>query len=111
MAGYYSEEDLARLAEVGADGPELWESYQRWYAQVFAEGALTSREKSLVALAVAHALACPYSIDAYAEECLEQGYSMAQLTEAVHVAAAIRGGSSLMHGLQMRKTAKRVQKR
>lgn len=109
MATYYDDEDLSRLPEVGADGPALWERYHRWYAQVFSEGALTGREKSLIALAVAHALACPYSIDAYTEDCLEQGYSMAQLTEAVHVAAAIRGGSSLVHGLQMRSTAKRMQ--
>jgi 4-carboxymuconolactone decarboxylase len=30
------------------------------------------------------------------------------MTEAVHVAAAIRGGSSLVHGLQMREHAKKL---
>jgi 4-carboxymuconolactone decarboxylase len=29
------------------------------------------------------------------------------MTEAVHVAAAIRGGSSLVHGVQMRKIAEK----
>ena len=33
---------------------------------------------------------------------LEQGSNDEQMTEAVHVAAAIRGGSSLVHGVQMR---------
>jgi 4-carboxymuconolactone decarboxylase len=30
------------------------------------------------------------------------------MTEAVHVAAAIRGGSSLVHGVQMRNIAEKI---
>jgi 4-carboxymuconolactone decarboxylase len=30
------------------------------------------------------------------------------MTEAVHVAAAIRGGASLVHGIQMRNHAERL---
>ena len=62
------------------------------------KGALTQREKSLIALAVAHAVQCPYCIDAYSQDCLEKGADLTQMTEAVHVAAAIRGGASLVHG-------------
>jgi 4-carboxymuconolactone decarboxylase len=50
-------------------------------------------------------------VDAYTEECLEQGYSEAQMTEAVQVAAVVRSGSSLMHGLQMKDAADRLRKR
>lgn len=67
-----------------------------------AEGELTEREKSLIALAVAHAIQCPYCIDAYTQTCLEQGSNSGEMTEAVHVATAIRGGASLVHGVQMR---------
>ena len=58
--------------------------------------------KSLIALAVAHAIQCPYCIDAYTKGSLESGADLEQMTEAVHVATAIRGGASLVHGLQMR---------
>ena len=68
---------------------------------MFADGALSAREKALIALAVAHAVQCPYCIDAYSQECLEKGADLEQMTEAVHVAAAIRGGASLVHGVQM----------
>jgi alkylhydroperoxidase/carboxymuconolactone decarboxylase family protein len=68
---------------------------------VFADGALSAREKSLIALAVAHAVQCPYCIDAYSTDALEKGADLEQMTEAVHVAAAIRGGASLVHGMQM----------
>src|SRR5438128_5593689 len=108
MAGYYYQEDLARFPEVGKNAPELWKKFSEWYAAVFAEGALTAREKCLIALAVSHAVQCPYCIDAYTQASLENGSNLEQMSEAVHVAAAIRGGASLVHGLQMRNAAAKV---
>ena len=105
MAGYYNQEDLPRFGEMGKNVPELWEKFQAWYGAVFQEGALSEREKALIALAVAHALPCPYCIDAYTQECLEKGSNMDQMTEAIHVASAIKGGAALVHGLQMRNVA------
>lgn len=108
MPGYYHEEDLPRFAEVGKNASELWNKFSQWYGAVFAEGALTEREKCLIALAVAHAVQCPYCIDAYTQSCLEKGSNLDQMTEAVHVAAAIRGGASMVHALQMRNVAEKV---
>jgi 4-carboxymuconolactone decarboxylase len=99
---YYDPKDLAKLGDLGEEAPELWKKFQAWYSAVFAEGALSEREKALIALAVSHALQCPYCIDAYTTGCLEKGADAAQMTEAIHVAAAIRGGASLVHGVQMR---------
>jgi alkylhydroperoxidase/carboxymuconolactone decarboxylase family protein len=99
---YYDAADLARFPEIGKDAPELAKKFFDWYNAVFAEGALSEREKSLIALAVAHAVQCPYCIDAYAQDAMAKGCDAEQMTEAVHVAAAIRGGASLVHGLQMR---------
>ena len=65
-------------------------------------------KKALIALAVAHTVQCPYCIDAYTKACLEKGSNLAEMTEALHVATAIRGGASLMHGVQMRKIAERL---
>ena len=108
MPGYYDQEHLARFSDIGKNAPELWEKFSQWYGAVFAEGALSEREKSLIALAVAHAVQCPYCIDAYSRDALEKGADLDQMTEAVHVAAAIRGGASLVHGLQMRAHATKV---
>jgi alkylhydroperoxidase/carboxymuconolactone decarboxylase family protein YurZ len=44
---------------------------------------------------------CPYCIDAYTTDALEKGCDEEQMMEAVDVAAAIRGGASLVHGVQM----------
>ncbi len=102
---YYSAHDLPRFGEIGNNAPALAKKFFDWYSAVFADGALTAREKSLIALAVAHAVQCPYCIDAYATDALEKGADLDQMTEAVHVAAAIRGGASLVHGVQMRNRA------
>ncbi len=92
---YYSDEDLARFPEIGKNMPDLAAKFFDWYGAVFADGALSAREKSIIALAVAHAVQCPYCIDAYSRDALEKGADLDQMTEAVHVAAAIRGGASL----------------
>lgn len=108
MDSYYCPHDLARFSEMGANRPDLWEKYMAYYEAVFADGALTEREKSLIALGVAHAVQCPYCIDAYTQACLQNGADLDQMTEAAHVANAIRGGSALAHGVQMRTVAKKL---
>ena len=101
MNGYYKPEHLSRFPDIARGGRALAEKFFDWYGEVFKAGALSAREKSLIALAVAHAVQCPYCIDAYSKDCLEKGSDLEQMTEAVHVAAAIRGGASLVHGVQM----------
>ena len=105
---YYHPKDLERFVETGKNRPELADKFFAWYTAVFEDGALSAREKSLIALAVAHAVQCPYCIDAYSTDALEKGADLDQMTEAVHVASAIRGGASLVHGVQMRNHANRV---
>jgi len=101
MDSYFKPEHLAEFGEIAEGNAELAKKFFDYYGSVFADGALTVREKSLIALAVSHAVQCPYCIDAYSSECLKQGSDLEEMTEAVHVATAIRGGASLVHGLQM----------
>lgn len=108
MSTYYHHQDLEHFPDIGKNSPELWKKFGEWYGAVFAEGALTQREKALIALAVAHAVQCPYCIDAYTQASLEKGSNLEQMTEAVHVACAIRGGASLVHGVQMRNAAEKI---
>ena len=98
---YYKPEQLGQFPQIATGSPALAKKFFDYYGAVFADGALTAREKSLIALAVAHAVQCPYCIDAYSTDALEKGADLEQMTEAVHVACAIRGGASLVHGTQM----------
>ena len=108
MESYYEPQDLPKFEEIGKEASELAKKFFDYYSTVFAEGDLTEREKSLIALAVAHTIQCPYCIDAFTQACLEKGSNVSEMTEAVHVAVAIRGGASLIHGIQMRKIAEKL---
>lgn len=108
MSTYYKPEDLKKFPDIAKHQEKLGKKFFEYYGEVFAEGALTQREKSLIALAVSHAVQCPYCIDAYTTDCLEKGSNEAQMMEAIHVAAAIRGGATLVHGVQMMNRAEQV---
>ena len=108
MESYYKPEDLPKFEQIGEEAPELAKKFFDYYGAVFAEGELTEREKALIALAVAHAVQCPYCIDAYTKTCLEKGSTVGEMTEALHVVTAIRGGASLVHGVQMRNIATKL---
>jgi alkylhydroperoxidase/carboxymuconolactone decarboxylase family protein len=101
METYYKPEHLAKFARISEGSKDLADKFFAYYGSVFADGALSGREKALIALAVAHAVQCPYCIDAYTTDSLQKGADLEQMTDAVHVATAIRGGASLVHGIQM----------
>ncbi len=98
---YYDPKDLRKFGKISEWNSELGDKFFDWYGAVFKEGALSAREKSLIALAVSHTVQCPYCIDAYTKDALERGISKEEMMEAVHVSGAIRGGASLVHSVQM----------
>jgi alkylhydroperoxidase/carboxymuconolactone decarboxylase family protein len=98
---YYDPADLKQFGAIGNFQKPLADHFFKYYGEVFKEGALSAREKSLIALAVAHTVQCPYCIDAYSVDSLKKGYTNEQMMEAIHVAASIRAGASLVHSVQM----------
>jgi alkylhydroperoxidase/carboxymuconolactone decarboxylase family protein len=105
---YYNAEDLGKFGNIGEFQKLMADKFFDYYGEVFKDGELTAKEKSLIALAVAHAVQCPYCIDAYSNDAYEKGFSEAQMMEAVHVAAAIKGGAVLVHGVQMMNKVKEI---
>ncbi len=105
---YYNSEDLKKFSNVGEFQKNLADKFFDYYGDVFKDSELSAKEKSLIALAVAHAVQCPYSIDAYSNDAFEKEWSETQMMEAVHVACAIRGRASLVHGVQMMNKVKEI---
>ena len=105
---YYNAADLKKFANIADWQKPLADKFFDFYGEVFKDSALSAREKSLIALAVSHAVQCPYCIDAYSADAFEKGWSEAQLMEAVHVTAAIKGGAALVHGVQMMNKVKEI---
>lgn len=98
---YYNPKDLRKFGKITEWSEELGTKFFDYYGKVFEEGALSAREKSLIALAVSHVVKCPYCIDAYTKDGLQKGITKEEMMEAVHVGAAIESGATLVHGVQM----------
>jgi alkylhydroperoxidase/carboxymuconolactone decarboxylase family protein len=98
---YYDPADLRKFGKITEWSEELGTKFFDYYGKVFEEGALSAREKSLIALAVSHVVKCPYCIDAYTKDGLQKGITKEEMMEAVHVGAAIESGATLVHGVQM----------
>ena len=84
MSSYFNSEDLAKFGQIGAQAQPLADAFFAYYGKVTgSDGALSKREKSLIALAIAHSEKCGYCIDAYTTACLEAGSNPEQMREAV----------------------------
>ncbi len=109
MSNYYESEDLKKFGDIGQHAKNLADDFFKYYGDVTGtDGALSKREKALIALAVSHAQKCPYCIDAYTTQCLETGANPEQMMEAVHVAAVMQAGITLVHSVQMQNHLKKM---
>jgi len=78
-----------------APGPAS--AFRAFSQSVFAEGALATKTKQLIAVAVAHVTQCPYCIRSHTRAALRQGASGEEIMEAIWVAAEMRAGGSYAH--------------
>ena len=72
-------------------------AFQAFSQSVFAEGALPTSTKQLIAVAVAHVTQCPYCIRGHTRAALQQGATAEQIVEAIWVAAEMRAGAAYAH--------------
>ena len=106
---YFDPKDLKKFGRINEHQPEMGKQFFEWYENAtYGETALTAREKALIALAVSHSIACPWCVDSFTTNCLENGADEEQMMEAVHVAAAIKAGSTLIGSVQMIKQAEKL---
>ncbi len=77
--------------------PELNIAFKNFVSEIMKEGTLTSKDKSLIALACAVAVKCEYCVKAHKENALSFGATMDEIKEAAAVAAQVRLGSGLTY--------------
>jgi len=77
--------------------PEAYAAFRAFGQKVFADGALPSKTKQLIAVAVAHVTQCPYCIRGHTEEARKQGATEQEVMEAIWVAAEMRAGAAYAH--------------
>ena len=77
--------------------PEAYAAFRAFGQKVFADGALPSKTKELIAVAVAHVTQCPYCIRGHTESALRKGATEQEVMEAIWVAAEMRAGGAYAH--------------
>ena len=77
--------------------PEPYDAFQKFSRKVFARGALTTKTKQLIAVAVAHVTQCPYCIRGHTKAAMREGATREELMEAIWVAAEMRAGAAYAH--------------
>lgn len=64
-----------------------------------ADGAIPAKYRELMSVAVALTTQCAYCIDVHTKNALAAGATRQELAEAVFIAAALRAGAAVGHGL------------
>jgi AhpD family alkylhydroperoxidase len=77
--------------------PEIYRAFQSFSQRVFADGALPSKTKELIAVAVAHVTQCPYCIRSHTKRATLEGATGQEIMEAIWVAAEMRAGAASAH--------------
>jgi AhpD family alkylhydroperoxidase len=94
---YYATGDGDALDHLGAQLPAAAQAYNALQASAFETGAMPGALKALTAVACAHNLRCPYTIERSVERALAEGCSKAAIAEAIFVAIEMAAGACLGH--------------
>lgn len=94
----YDLKTLGKLKTLDANAPEAMKAFWAFDKAAMAAGAIPSKYKELMALAVAFTTQCPYCIEIHSNRAREENASEQEIAEVVAVAAALRAGAAVTHG-------------
>jgi len=94
----YDMKNLGKLKSMEANAPEAIKAFWAFDKAAMAAGAIPSKYKELMALAVAFTTQCPYCIQIHAGKAREADASDQEIAEVVAISAALRAGAAVTHG-------------
>jgi AhpD family alkylhydroperoxidase len=94
----YDMKNLGKLKSLEANAPDATKAFWAFDKAAMSPGAISAKNKELMALAVAFTTQCPYCIEIHAKRAREAGASEQEISEVVLVAAALRAGAAVTHG-------------
>ena len=94
----YDMDNMKKLKTFGELSPEAWEAFVAFDKAAMADGALSTKTKELIAVAVALTTQCAYCIEIHTKKAKKAGNTDAEIAETVMVAAALRAGGAVTHG-------------
>lgn len=96
---FYKKEDIHKISVLGQLLPETMRALRDVNEKVFQEGALSTKTKEIIAIAVAHVTDCPFCIDIHTKNALREGATDEEIAEAIMVGVAMRASSALSHSV------------
>ncbi len=90
----------AALAGLRADTPDTRRGFSALAGAAMKDGALSKKQKELIAMAIAVAARCDACIGFHAEACVKLGVTRAEYEEMLGVAVYMGGGPSLMYAAE-----------
>jgi AhpD family alkylhydroperoxidase len=100
MSEYHQHDDLSllpQLKELDRTGFDGFVALDKTVGR--SDGAIPQKYRELIAIAVALTTQCPYCLDVHTANAKKAGATRQELAETVHIAAALRAGAALTHGL------------
>ena len=85
------------IADIQKELPDLAKSFGAFFLQVMKDGALSMKQKELIALGIAVAVRCESCIIIHVEKCVAAGCTKEEILEAASVAVMMQGGPSYTH--------------
>ncbi|MDD1747592.1 MAG: carboxymuconolactone decarboxylase family protein [Methanomassiliicoccales archaeon] len=76
--------------------PSVVTALYKYKHEIFKEGALTVKEKELIAVAISMLLKCDMCLEVHAEEAKKQGATVDELREAMMVAMYLAGPTAMI---------------
>lgn len=97
----YDMQNMKKLGKLGELAPEAMKSFTAFDKAAFADGAIPTKYKELMALAVALTTQCPYCLEIHKDRAIKAGASGAEIAEASFIAAAMRAGAAVTHATHL----------
>jgi len=94
----YDMNNMKKLKQYAELAPAAWQGFMAFDKAAMAEGAISAKNKELIAVAVAMTTQCPYCIEIHTGRARTAGCTEAEIAETVMVAAALRAGAAVTHG-------------
>jgi AhpD family alkylhydroperoxidase len=95
----YDPKNLSKMKNLGALAPEAFKAFISFDQAALKAGEIPAKYKELIAVAVALTTQCPYCIDIHTKNARRAGVNDQELAETTMVAAALRAGAAITHGL------------
>lgn len=88
------------LEKLARELPEVMKNFHQLHEAVIVDGALSAKQKELIAVGISVAIRCSYCISNHVAKAFQLGASRKEILEAVSVAILMGGGPSVAYATE-----------